>query len=184
MCLGVCRACPCLLLCPFLDLSIWLELFTGGKMLLITPQAFLTNTHTDSRSLLRISACAVTHTHTCTAVWRSFRCSYTGRSVYSKNKNVHHIEPTRLRMTNTDKRHTANYKKGNTLIITNHSNLKRRKGQILPNTQVCLLCVNIYLASLNFFSTPGLSWFLRMRNQRSTCLSDQPNFLHTPFISA
>lgn len=38
-------------------------------MLLITPQAFLTNTHGDSRSLLRISACAVTHTHSYTQLF-------------------------------------------------------------------------------------------------------------------
>lgn len=44
--------------------------------------------------------------------------------------------------------------------------------------------VNQYLASLNFFWTPGLSWFLLLRNQRSTCLSDQPCFLHAPFISS
>jgi len=81
--LGVCRACPCVLF-----LSIRMELLTGWEMLLITPQAFLTNTHADSQSLLRISACAVPHTPSCLEVIQVFR--YSLGSVH-KAKNTYII---------------------------------------------------------------------------------------------
>lgn len=103
-----------------------------------------------SRSLLRISACAVTHIHThtrsCLEVIQMFR--YSLRFVYTSRNHLHHVKPALLRKTNTDKMQTANYREEILLLITNIHVWKRLKGQIWPNTnesikKVCLVCVNI-----------------------------------------
>lgn len=150
-------------------------------MLLITPQAFLTNTHADLRYLLRIFACAVTIdcmavTHTHAAVWRSLRCQMQPEvCIYIKN-HLHHVKPALLRKTNTDKRQTANYRKGNTFVNKRH--YRGSKCQILPNTnesilKVCLVCVNI----------PGFFEFLQQSWSVLVPPSAEPA-LHLPFRPA
>lgn len=119
--------------------------------------------------------CCNTHTLLHTTVWRSFRCSYTVWSLYTAKKtpkkHLHHIEPTRLRKMNTDKRQTANYKKENTLVNNKHTNLKRKRSNMAKHEWVnheSLFSVCKYTL------LPWISWVLRVCLGSSVCGTSAP----------
>lgn len=67
-------------------------------------------------------------------------------------------------------------REGAQLFLTASSTAARVFISVCPSVRFSFF----YLASRNFFSKLGLSWFLRLLNHRCTCLSEYPVCLQRP----